>query len=175
MIFSTMLCFFFNKKWIWPKTLSFYQFRATTWGESPECHTTSTKAGWGGRHWVGKIKPALHWLAEKTRWGPRKTPGTSRGHGWAGPQTTSSRGDQGILAARGRSPHWLSPRSSRESQGTIYYFSSWPFERHKRGSNLKSSAGFFLTKLKIRPLNIRNHPIFHKFSLLACSFFFKRW
>lgn len=137
---------------MWPKTLLSYQFRAASWGESPECHTAPTKAGWGGQHWVGKIEPALSWLAEKNRWGPRKTPGTSGGNGWAGAQTAPSRSDQGIVAARGRSPHRLPPRSPRESQGTIYCLASGPFERFKTGSNLNSFAVFSSHQVKNRAL-----------------------
>lgn len=143
----------FKKKRMWPKTLSYCQFRAASWGESPECHSASTKAGWGGQYWVGKIEPALRWLAEKNRWDPWKTPGTSRGHGWAGPQAAPSWGDQGILAARGRSPHWLSPRSPRESQGTVYFFASGPFERLKRASNLNLSAVLSSHKVKAREIS----------------------
>ena len=131
-----------------PKTLSYYQFRAAAWGESPECHTTPTKAGWGGQHRVGKIEPTLGWLAEKNRRGPRKTPRTAGGHGRAGPQTAPSWGDQGIMAARGRSSHWLPPGSPRESQGTVYSLASAPFERFKGGSNLNSGAIFSSHKVK---------------------------
>lgn len=146
--------FFFKQKWLWPKTLSYYQFRAASWGESPECHTAPTKAGWGGQHWMGKIEPALSRLAEKTRRGPRKTPGTSGSNRGAGPQTTSGWGDQGILAACGWPPHWLSPRSPRKSQGTIYCFASELFERLKRGSDLNLSARFSSHKVKNRALKL---------------------
>lgn len=142
---------------MWSQTLSYCQFRAASWRESPECHSAPTKAGRGGQHWVGEIKPALRWLAEKNRWGPWDTPGTSGGDGWARPQVTSSWGDQGILAACGRSPYWLSPRSPRESQGTVYHFALEPFERLKRGSSQNSSAVFSYRQVKNMTLLSSSH------------------
>lgn len=157
-----------------PKTLLCYQFRAASWGESPECHKAPTKAGWGGQHWVGETEPALCWLAEKNRWGPRKTPGTSGGNGWVGPQTPPSWGDQGIVAACGRSPHWLPPRSPRKSQGTVYWMASGPFEGLKRGSNLNSFAVFSSQKFKIGPLIFQSKAIFCKFRVFWHMYFFLR-
>lgn len=160
---------------MWPKTFSYYQFRAASWGESPECHTAPAKAGWGGQRRVGKIEPALRRLAEKNRRGPRKTPGTSGGNGWAWPQATSSWGDQGLLAACGWPPHWLSPGSPRKSQGTISSFASGPFERLQGGSNLNFGEVFSSPRVKDRALMHQKSVDFSQIqNNLACGIFSKR-
>ena len=111
---------------MWPETLSYCQFRASTWRESPECHAAPTETGWRGEHRMGQVERTLSWLAEENRRGSWKTAGTSGSWRWAGPQAASSWGAQGILAASWGSPHWLSPRSPWKSQGTVFCFERPP-------------------------------------------------